>query len=154
MRYGQNGKIEHLKKLSRLLDSKFEGPYGLKFGLDGLLGLIPGVGDFITTSLSLYIVLQAALMGCSVATVFRMALNILIENLIDIIPLLGNLFDFFWKSNTRNMVILENHLRNPSRVNVQSRILVAFVALVSLCILTLSAYFTYWIITSIISLFK
>ncbi len=102
-----------LKKLSEFLDSKYEGPGGFRFGWDAILGLIPGVGDFLTTTSSLYIIVRAALLGCPPVLLFRMGLNVLVESVIDLIPLLGNLFDFVWKSNIMNLSLLERYLAEP-----------------------------------------
>ncbi|MGE3758090.1 MAG: DUF4112 domain-containing protein, partial [Pseudobdellovibrionaceae bacterium] len=73
----------------------------------------------------------------------RMGLNILFENLIDLIPLIGNVFDFFWKANLKNISLLESHLENPRKTTIQSRILIFAVfaffiaAFVGLIILTI-----------------
>ena len=103
-----NQKLQRLKKLSVLMDSQFAGPFGFKFGLDGLLGFIPLVGDFVTSFISLYIVLQAALLGCGPSVILRMGLNILIENLIDVLPVFGNFFDFFGNRIIKTSCCLSN----------------------------------------------
>jgi hypothetical protein len=143
----ENQQIHQLKKLSILMDSKFTGPFGFKFGLDGIIGLIPFVGDLVTTGISLYIIFQAVVLGCGPSTILRMGLNILIENLVDTIPGVGNVFDFIWKSNNRNIEIIEQQLRNPSAVTVKSRLILGFVAFVLLTIFIASVALT-------ISLFK
>ncbi len=65
-------KLYRLRRLTQLLDSEFRGPFGWRFGLDGLLGLIPVVGDFFTSAASLYIIGQSALMGTPPAILLRM----------------------------------------------------------------------------------
>ena len=101
-----------LKILGQFLDSKFKiGRF--KFGYDGLIGLIPVVGDITTMSLSMYIVLRALLMKYPTPIIIKMILNILIENLIGIIPFFGNLFDFAWKSNLKNITLLEQYDAHP-----------------------------------------
>lgn len=142
-------KLERLKDLSKTLDSKFEGPMGIRFGLDALLGLIPGVGDFITSAISVYIIAQAAAMGVGPATLIRMAINVGIENLMDMIPLFGNLFDFYWKANNKNMALLENHLQNPSRETIKSRMIVALICVILLLVLLGSAYISFLVIKSL-----
>lgn len=124
----QNQIVGHLRKLSHLMDSQYSGPLGFKFGLDGLLGLIPVVGDFVTTTISLYIIFQAGMLGCSPSTIMRMGLNILIESVADLIPVFGNLFDFFWKSNNKNIDLIEQHLINPQSTSFRSRLALAIVA--------------------------
>lgn len=128
-------KLEQLKKISVLMDSKFQGPLGFKFGLDGILGLIPFVGDFFTTAISLYIVGQSALLGCSPSVLLRMGLNILIENLLDMIPVVGSVFDFVWKANNKNISLLESHMLNPRGATFQSRLILGLITFLILGIL-------------------
>jgi hypothetical protein len=135
--------LKQLRDLSTTLDTRFEGPFGFRFGLDGLIGLIPIVGDFITSAISVYIIIQAAAMGVAPATLVRMALNVGIENLFDMIPVVGNFFDFYWKANQKNMILLESHLRDPARETIKSRMIVALVFFSLLIILILSGYVTY-----------
>jgi hypothetical protein len=144
-----NPKLQRLKKLSVLMDSQFAGPFGFKFGLDGLLGFIPLVGDFVTSFISLYIVLQAALLGCGPSVILRMGLNLLIENLIDVLPVFGNFFDFFWKANNKNIVLLEQHLLNPLRTSVNSRLILGLVAFVLLAVLIGSLALTIYLFKSL-----
>lgn len=149
----KNKKVDKLKALSILLDSQFTGPLGIKFGLDGIIGLIPGIGDLITTAMSVYILFQAATLGCTPATLTRMGLNIVIENIVDIIPIFGHLFDFFWKSNNKNIALLDQHLINPRAVTLKSRIILGGLILVLLTLLTLSAVMSFYVIQWIINLF-
>lgn len=132
--------LEQLKALSRLLDTKFSGPFGTKFGLDALIGLIPGVGDFVTSALSLFIIAQAAALGAGPSTLIRMGINVIVENVFDMIPVFGNLFDFYWKSNIRNMAILEKHMANPARETIQSRMIVGLVFVILFFILLAAGY--------------
>lgn len=146
--------LNSLRALSRLLDSRFEGPFGIKFGLDAIVGLIPFVGDFATTGLSLYIIFQAARLQCTPSTLMRMALNVLIDNVIDLIPLIGNFFDFWWKSNNRNMALLEAHLQRPGRVRIESRMILALITFSFLGFLALSGYLTYLAVTGLYHFFQ
>lgn len=131
------------------MDSQFSGPFGFKYGLDGLLGLIPVLGDFITSFISLYIVLQAALLGCGPSVILRMGLNLLIENLIDVLPLFGNVFDFIWKANNKNILLIEQHLSNPLTTTLKSRLTLGFVAFVLLAILIGSVALTIYLFKSL-----
>lgn len=141
----QNQKLKRLKILSSTLDSKFQGPFGLKFGLDPLIGLIPVVGDWITAGMSIFIISEAASMGVAPATLVRMGINIAIENVIDMIPVVGNLFDFYWKANDRNMKLLDQHLLNPPRETIKSRMIVALIC-VSLILLMLGTGYVAFIV--------
>jgi hypothetical protein len=145
-----NDKLEHLKSLGTTLDSKFEGPFGFRFGLDALIGLIPVVGDFVTSALSLYIIAQAAAMGVGPSTLIRMAVNVLVENLFDMLPFIGNIFDFYWKANNKNIALLESHFSNPARETIKSRMIVALIFFTLLLILIGSGYLTFVVIEAFV----
>jgi len=141
--------IAQLRSLSRLLDTKFQGPLGTRYGMDALIGLIPGVGDFITSALSFYIIAQAAALGVSSATLIRMAIYIIFEHVIDMIRFVGNLFDFYWKANKMNLDLIESHLKNPTRETIQSRTVVALIFIVLLLMLIASGYITWLVIEAL-----
>jgi hypothetical protein len=144
-------RLKHLRALSTALDSKFEGPGGFRFGFDGLLGLIPVVGDFVTSALSLYIIAQAAYMGIGPSTLIRMAINVGIENLADMVPIFGNFFDFYWKSNNKNMALIESHLSNPVRETIKSRMIVGLICCSLVFLLIFSAYITIMILKFVVT---
>ena len=114
-----------IRRLVDFLDAKYRGPAGFRFGWDGILGLIPGVGDLITASMSVYVIVRSATLGAPPSLLMRMGGNVLFENLIDMIPLFGNIFYFFWKANSRNLVLLENFLQEPRSTQTRARIWVA-----------------------------
>lgn len=148
----KNKKVDDLKSLSILLDSQFSA-FGFRFGLDGIIGLIPGVGDLITTSMSIWILFQAASLGCTPATLMRMGVNILVENVIDIIPFFGHFFDFFWKANNKNIALLDQHLINPRSVTLRSRLVLIFLIIILLGLIVFSAYVSVKVIEWILNLF-
>lgn len=121
MNQEQQIRLSRIKKLALLLDAKFEVPGGFRFGLDALLGLIPVLGDVITVGFSLYILFQSWMMQVPNWVLARMLLNILIETLVDMIPVLGNIFDFFWKANQKNVEILNNYFHLPQKVVAKSK---------------------------------
>lgn len=129
-------RLQRVKSLGVLFDSQFRGPFGFRFGLDGLLGLIPVFGDLATAAVSFFIISEAAALGASPIVLIRMALNVAFENIIGIIPIVGDIFDFFWKSNNRNIKLLDYHVQNPKAATVRSRIVVAlfFIILLALTI--------------------
>ena len=105
-------KLGDVRSLSRLLDSKFSlGP--VKFGLDSLLGLIPGIGDSLGAVFSSFIIFKAWSLNVSGATMSRMILNTAIDGLIGAIPVVGDLFDIAWKANIRNLELLEREVHEP-----------------------------------------
>jgi hypothetical protein len=100
----------NLDQLSHYLDGLFRIPgVGWRFGLDSLVGLIPFVGDWATTMVSLYIMGSAVRYRVPKVTILRMALNIAIDYVVGAIPLLGDLFDAIWKSNKKNVDLLRRH---------------------------------------------
>lgn len=105
----------HLSRFATVLDTVFRIPgTRFRFGLDPLIGLIPGVGDFLSGSLSGYILFVAAREGVSKAVLLRMLANVAIDTVFGSIPLLGDLFDVWWKANTRNLQLLQRHRAQPA----------------------------------------
>lgn len=104
--------LNRIRKLSRLMDTAIGIP-GTKFriGLDPIIGLIPGAGDLISTSFSAYIIYLATRFGIPSKDIQRMILNIGLEAVVGTVPLVGDLFDAYYKSNIRNLAILEKHLQ-------------------------------------------
>jgi hypothetical protein len=114
--------VERLRAMARLLDSAFQIPgTRSRVGLDALIGLVPFAGDVTSAILSSFIVLRAARLGASRATVVRMMGNIAFDTIVGAIPLLGDLFDAGWKANTRNLALLEAHLQLPGPTARASR---------------------------------
>jgi hypothetical protein len=108
--------VEIIRRLSRWTDTVFEIPgLGWRFGLDPLLGLIPFVGDIATSLLSLYILTVAQQLQVPRSTLLRMGLNVGVDYVVGAIPVLGNLFDFAWKANDRNVKLLERSLAAGTR---------------------------------------
>jgi hypothetical protein len=133
----QPPQLEHLRTLSRLLDSAFVIPgTSYRFGLDALIGLVPGLGDVVSALFSGYLVLQASRLGAPKSVVSRMLANIALDTAVGWVPLLGDLFDVAWKSNNRNMALLEQHLQQPSAVRRGSRITLLLIGVVLVVFLT------------------
>jgi hypothetical protein len=102
---------ENLDILSRVLDTWFRIPgTQIRFGLDGIVGFIPGVGDLLGGLASCIIVLAAYFRGVPLITVARMVANLAIEVVAGLVPVLGNLFDIGWRANRRNYHLLEQSL--------------------------------------------
>jgi hypothetical protein len=110
------------ERLARLLDSQFRVPgTSLRFGVEPLLGLVPGVGDAAGLALSSAVIVQAVRLGARGATVARMVLNVAIDAVFGSIPLLGSVFDFGFKANNRNMALLQRHELDPAATSAESR---------------------------------
>jgi len=131
------GELERLKRLSRLLDSAIGIPgTRYRFGLDAIVGLVPGIGDAIGAIFSTYIIFRAARLGASNAILTRMIGNVAVDTIVGEIPLLGDLFDVGFKSNLRNLSLLEQHVHRPAAASAQSRrvLLVLGVGLLALLV--------------------
>jgi len=127
-------------EFAELLDSRFRIPgTEVRFGIDPLLGLVPGAGDWLGGAVSLYFLFQAVLRGGRTAILLRMFLNILLDVLIGSIPLVGEIFDVYWKANEQNAEILKEIDRDPERTTTDSRFWLwsVFVQLVALIIAVL-----------------
>ena len=107
---------ETLRSLEVLLDEAFRVPgTDFRFGLDGIIGLVPGLGDVLAGLLSLVIPIAAWVRGVPYITLVRMAINLAIGVLGGSVPLIGDIFDVWWKTNRRNYRLLNLHLREPRR---------------------------------------
>lgn len=121
-------RLAALARFAELLDSGIRIPRTqLRFGLDPLIGLIPGVGDAAGAVLAGWILVEAIRLGASRATLVRIAGNIALDAGVGAVPLIGDIFDFAWKANVRNVTLLERHLRDPARAMRADRSFVAFV---------------------------
>ena len=97
--------VARLKKLEQRLDRQFS-IFGVEFGLDGIIGLVPVLGDAITGAMGLYLILEARKLGARPWTMARMLANWAIDFGIGAIPLLGDVFDILYRSNTKNVRLL------------------------------------------------
>ena len=106
----QEQRVEALRQVARLLDSALPVPgTSFRFGLDPIIGLIPAIGDLVSPLFTLGIIFQARDLGVSRVVQLRMVFNVAIDVLTGFVPLVGDLFDFAWKSNNKNMALLERH---------------------------------------------
>lgn len=107
-------KAKNLTHLAYILDNSIPIPgTNYRFGIDpllGLLGIFGGIGDFIGGALAAYIVIGAAKMGLPPSIIWRMVGNILFDSVVGLVPGVGDALDFTWKSNSRNIALLKQHL--------------------------------------------
>ena len=110
--------LEPLFKWLAIIMDEFVRLPGTKFkvGLDPIIGLLPGLGDTGSALVSAFALIQAARIGVPKVLLARMSLNILINELIGIVPIVGDAFSFWFKSNARNYQIIKNYIASPSRV--------------------------------------
>ncbi len=142
--------MQRLRRLGRTLDSAIGIP-GTKFriGLDPIIGLIPGGGDTVGLILSSFIVLEGARMGASRSTLSTMAFNILLETIAGTVPVVGDIFDVTWKSNLRNIELLEEHLKivRPEQKSNHgfAIVLILGLAIVFVACIVVSFYLLRWV---------
>ncbi len=137
-----------LKKLEILLDEAFRIPgTGVRFGLDGIVGLIPGFGDVLAGLLSLAIPLAAWLRRVTYVSLVRMVVNVGIGVVIGSIPLFGDIFDIVWMTNRRNYNLLSRHLSEPRRKTTRDWIFLASLVCILGLIFVMPVLIILWIFT-------
>lgn len=110
-----NSRLAQARALAKLLDRAFRIPgTNITFGLDPILGLIPGGGDLAGAVFSSWLIMLGSRMGLPRHILIRMVANVAIDTVAGSIPLVGDLFDVAWKSNTRNLALLEQFANSPS----------------------------------------
>ena len=87
----------------------------MRFGFDALIGLVPAIGDAITTAISLYIVLEARQLGAPAHLILRMLANVVVDGFVGAVPLVGDAFDVLWRANRRNVRLLREWLAREDR---------------------------------------
>lgn len=119
-----------IRRLAWLLDDSIRIPgTNLRFGLDPLLGLIPGGGDIAGGMFSGYIILTAWRAGAPAAVILRMGANVMADLVVGTVPVLGDLFDAGFKANRRNAALLDQYMGSPAPVEKRSRLVILFVLL-------------------------
>jgi Domain of unknown function (DUF4112) len=112
-----SSRVERLDRLSRLLDVAFTIPFTkVRFGVDAIIGLIPGLGDWAGVGLSSIIVIEAIRIGVPRSLIARMVVNVAIEAALGTVPVAGDIIDIFWRANRRNMALLREQLLSDGRI--------------------------------------
>lgn len=110
-------RLDRLRRLARLLDNRWTIPgTRIGFGLDGIASLVPVAGDTLTALVSLHILDEARRMGAPAGLIARMLGNVAFDWAVGSIPVIGTVFDVAFKSNLRNLRLLEQHLEDTMRV--------------------------------------
>jgi hypothetical protein len=125
--------LARARTIARLLDSAVGVPgTGIRFGLDPLLGIVPGIGDLAGMALSGYLVVLGGRLGVPRTVLMRMLANVAIDTVGGTVPLIGDLFDVAWKSNMRNVALLERAIGAPAAARRASRLTVLGILLLLL----------------------
>jgi hypothetical protein len=118
--------LARVDRLAWFLDNSIRLPGGFRLGFDSLVGLVPGLGDGLGLATSGYILLEAYRANVGNFVLLRMLLNVLIEAAVGLVPVVGDLFDMVWKSNTRNAELLKAHGSAPGATGQRSRWFIVF----------------------------
>jgi hypothetical protein len=133
--------------LARLLDDAIPIPgTEWRIGIDPLLGLVPGIGDVLAAVLSSWLVVIAARLGAPRVVLARMGLNIAIDAVAGVLPILGDAFDVGWKANARNLRLLEGWLERPGPTRESSGAMVALAFVAALVALAAIAFATWQLV--------
>jgi hypothetical protein len=142
--------LDLLRRWAVLLDSRFRVPgTGIRFGLDAILGLVPGLGDLVTPFFTVSVLATALKVHVPPIVLARMVLNATIDMLIGLIPLAGDVADVFWKADLRNVALLERYVQPGVRPSTGDYLFVfACVGVVALVALVPIALFV-WVIMNV-----
>jgi len=137
---------EHLDILSHVLDDFLRIPgTPIRFGLDGIVGFIPGIGDILGGIASTIIIFAAFVRGVPAVTIARMVMNVAIETAVGSVPVVGNLFDIAWRANRRNYKLLEGSIADPRKHTAMSWVFFAVVGLALLAMMVLPVLLLAWV---------
>ena len=138
---------ENLDMLAHVLDEWFRVPgTNIRFGLDGIVGLVPGLGDILGGLASSLLVVAAWVRGVPYVTLLRMVVNIGIEVLLGAIPLLGDAFDIAWKANRRNYALISRHLQQRRQQTWRDWVFLLFIAVVLGCLFLAPIFLILWLL--------
>jgi len=137
---------ENLDILSHILDDFIKVPgTSIRFGLDGIMGVVPGIGDVLGGIASCIILVAAWMRGVPYVTMVRMVVNVLIEVAVGTIPVLGDAFDIAWRANRRNYALLAGSLYEPRKHTVRSWIFLIALLLGLVALMILPMLLLAWI---------
>lgn len=133
-----NQQFKGLDKLAKLMDAQFTIPgTNIRFGLDALIGLIPGVGDLSTFAISGYMLFIMAKNGASGFVLTRMVLNVLADAIIGAVPILGDIFDVAFKANIRNMRLMNQYYKEAKHRGSAWKVIVPVLIILFLIIIAI-----------------
>ncbi len=130
--------LEAARGLTRVMDNLVRVPgTQMRFGLDPILSLVPGLGDAAGAALSGYLVFIASQCGAPVSIMLRMLLNVGIDMIVGVVPVLGDAMDFRLKANSRNLVLLERYLQEPHDTHRTSAWIVGIICILLIAMIVL-----------------
>jgi hypothetical protein len=112
-----HARIEQLKTIAEWMDGRFLFPgTNIQFGLDAIIGLVPGVGDVVCGALSLWLIREAQRLGAPSWLIAKMVWNVGVEVTVGAVPVVGDLFDVAWKANRKNVKLLADYFERRSKL--------------------------------------
>jgi hypothetical protein len=133
--------IGHLGVLSHLLDRAFRVPgTNWRFGIDSIIGLVPGLGDVVGSLMGAYSLWIARQLGAPASVLGRMVMNLTLDGLIGLVPVAGDLFDFAFKAHSRNHALLAAWLQTPHSTRRSSWIVLALGVLALIALLVSASW--------------
>ena len=142
-----------LEKLAWLSDSSIKLPGKFKIGIDSIVGLIPIIGDFTTAIISLYIMMIGLRAKVPKLVIFRMSLYIIWDTSLGAIPVVGDIFDMIFKSNERNVKLLNRYIDNPDSTEQSTRLWLVLLILFLICCMLTSLWLVWQLIQWTMALF-
>ena len=147
---GQMTRLEGLRRIAQLLDSAFTVPgTSYRVGLDPILGLVPGIGDLVSPLFMIGILWQAHDLGVPKVVQLRMLFNVAIDVFLGAVPLAGDLFDFVWKANVRNLALLERHAEQDHRATAADWLFVVLLTIVVVALAAIPFVIAAWVLAAI-----
>lgn len=146
---GREAELRRFRRLADLFDRAFRVPgTSWRFGLDALIGLVPGVGDVAGAVFALYGVWTAHRVGAPLVILARMVANVAFDLLIGLVPGAGDAADFLFAAHSRNRGLLEAWLADPERAARRSRVVLIGVPAVTLLLLVVTVVMAVWMIVA------
>jgi hypothetical protein len=140
--------MEALRTLKNTLDEAFRVPgTNVRFGWDAIVGVVPWVGDVVTALMACVIVMQAYHMGVPKVVQLRMLLNVAIDLVVGAVPLFGDIADVFWKSNSKNFALLEQHAGTPRPASAGDWLFVGGVIAAIAILALIPLLVVYWLVS-------
>jgi hypothetical protein len=142
--------LRRLREIQRLLDEAFRIPgTPLRFGWDSIIGLVPWAGDLVAALMGCAIIVQAHRVSVPRIVLLRMLLNVAIDLAIGLVPFVGDIADIFWKSNSKNMALLEAHLVAGRQASTGDWLFVAGILGAVLALASLPLVLFLWLVNAL-----
>jgi len=141
--------LDALRKGAQLLDSAFVVPgTSYRVGLDPILGLVPGVGDLVSPLFTIAILWQARELAIPRVVLLRMIVNVAIDSLVGAVPVVGDLFDFAWKANNKNLALVERHAQEERTASAGDWLFVGLIVALLLLLAVIPFVIAGWLVAT------